>query len=85
MKLQNNFLYFSPSFFLTFITNYMMNDDELKLLKKLFFELDVKGKGVITKEDLFRGMDESFDHKITKEEVDQIYQEIGKLHSQTYY
>ena len=60
----------------TFITNYMMNDDELKLLKKLFFELDVKGKGVITKEDLFRGMDESFDHKITKEEVDQIFSKI---------
>ena len=60
----------------TFITNYMMNDDELKLLKKLFFELDVKGKGVITKEDLFRGMDESFDHKITKEEVDKIFSKI---------
>ena len=60
----------------TFITNYMMNDDELKLLKKLFFELDIKGKGVITKEDLFRGMDESFDHKITKEEVDQIFSRI---------
>ena len=60
----------------TFITNYMMNDDELKLLKKLFFELDVKGKGVITKEDLFRGMDESFDHKITKEEVDLIFSKI---------
>ena len=53
-----------------------MNDDELKLLKKLFFELDVKGKGVITKEDLFRGMDESFDHKITKEEVDLIFSKI---------
>ena len=27
----------------TFITNYLMSDDEFKLLKKLFFELDVKG------------------------------------------
>ena len=60
----------------TFITNYMMNDDELKLLKKLFFELDIKGKGVITKEDLFRGMNENFDHKITKEEVDLIFSKI---------
>ena len=60
----------------TFITNYMMNDDELKSLKKLFFELDEKGKGVITKEDLFRGMDECFDHKITKEEVEQIFSNI---------
>ena len=60
----------------TFITNYLMNDDELKSLKKLFFELDVKGKGVITKEDLFRGMDECFDHKITKEEVDAIFSRI---------
>ena len=54
----------------------MMNDDELKSLKKLFFELDEKGKGVITKEDLFRGMDECFDHKITKEEVEQIFSNI---------
>ena len=53
-----------------------MNDDELKLLKKLFFELDIKGKGVITKEDLFRGMDESFDHKITKDEVNEIFSRI---------
>ena len=60
----------------TFITNYMMSDDELKSLKKLFFELDEKGKGVITKEDLFRGMDECFDHKITKEEVDKIFSKI---------
>ena len=60
----------------TFITNYLMNDDELKLLKKLFFELDTKGKGVITKEDLFHGMDESFDHKITREEVDKIFSKI---------
>ena len=60
----------------TFIANYMMNDDELKSLKKLFFELDEKGKGVITKEDLFRGMDECFDHKITKEEVEQIFSNI---------
>ena len=60
----------------TFISNYMMNDDELKSLKKLFFELDEKGKGVITKEDLFRGMDECFDHKITKEEVEQIFSNI---------
>ena len=60
----------------TFITNYMMNDDELKSLKKLFFELDEKGKGVITKEDLFRGMDECFDHKITKEEAEQIFSNI---------
>jgi len=60
----------------TFITNYLMNDDELKSLKKLFFELDEKGKGVITKEDLFRGMDECFDHKITKEEVEQIFSNI---------
>ena len=60
----------------TFITNYMMNDDELKSLKKLFFELDEKGKGVITKEDLFRGMDECFEHKITKEEVEQIFSNI---------
>ena len=60
----------------TFITNYMMNDEELKSLKKLFFELDIKGKGVITKEDLFRGMDECFEHKITKEEVEQIFSNI---------
>ena len=60
----------------TFITNYLMNDDELKSLKKLFFELDEKGKGVITKEDLFRGMDECFDHKITKEEAEQIFSNI---------
>ncbi len=60
----------------TFLTNYMMSDDELKSLKKLFFELDEKGKGVITKEDLFRGMDECFDHKITKEEVEQIFSNI---------
>ena len=60
----------------TFVANYMMNDDELKSLKKLFFELDEKGKGVITKEDLFRGMDECFDHKITKEEVEQIFSNI---------
>ena len=60
----------------TFITNYMMNDEELKSLKKLFFELDIKGKGVITKEDLFRGMDECFEHKITQEEVDQIFSNI---------
>ena len=60
----------------TFITNYMMSDDELKSLKKLFFELDEKGKGVITKEDLFRGMDDCFDHKITKEEVDKIFSTI---------
>ena len=60
----------------TFITNYMMSDDELKSLKKLFFELDEKGKGVITKEDLFRGMDECFDHKITKEEVAKIFSNI---------
>ena len=60
----------------TFITNYMMSDDELKSLKKLFFELDEKGKGVITKDDLFRGMDECFDHKITKEEVEKIFSNI---------
>ena len=60
----------------TFVANYMMNDDELKSLKKLFFELDEKGKGVITKEDLFRGMDECFDHKITKEEAEQIFSNI---------
>ena len=34
-----------------------MNDNELKLLKKLFFELDVKGKEAITRDELFRGMD----------------------------
>ena len=60
----------------TFITNYLMNDDELKLLKKLFFELDVKGVGVITKDELFRGMDECFGNKITREEVDQIFSNI---------
>ena len=60
----------------TFITNYLMNDDELKLLKKLFFELDVKGVGVITREELFKGMDECFGNKITREEVDQIFSNI---------
>ena len=60
----------------TFITNYLMNDDELKLLKKLFFELDVKGVGVITRDELFRGMDECFGNKITREEVDQIFSNI---------
>ena len=60
----------------TFITNYLMNDDELKLLKKLFFELDVKGVGVITKDELFTGMDECFDKKITREEVDKIFSNI---------
>ena len=60
----------------TFIANYMMTDEELKSLKKLFFELDIKGKGVITKEDLFRGMDECYDHKITKEEVNEIFSRI---------
>ena len=60
----------------TFITNYLMNDEELKLLKKLFFELDVKGTGVITKNDLFRGMEECFDKKITREEVDKIFSNI---------
>ena len=54
----------------------MMTDEELKSLKKLFFELDIKGKGVITKEDLFRGMDECYDHKITKEEVNEIFSRI---------
>jgi calcium-dependent protein kinase len=60
----------------TFITNYLMNDEELKLLKKLFFELDVKGTGVITKDDLFRGMEECFDKKITREDVDKIFSNI---------
>ena len=60
----------------TFITNYLMNDDELKLLKKLFFELDVKGVGVITREELFKGMEECFDKKITREEVDAIFSNI---------
>jgi calcium-dependent protein kinase len=60
----------------TFITNYLMNDDELKLLKKLFFELDVKGVGVITKDELFTGMDECFDKKVTREEVDKIFSNI---------
>ena len=53
-----------------------MSDDELKLLKKLFFELDVKGVGVITKDELFTGMDECFEKKITREEVDQIFSNI---------
>ena len=53
-----------------------MNDDELKLLKKLFFELDVKGVGVITRDELFRGMEECFGDKITREEVDQIFSNI---------
>ena len=60
----------------TFITNYLMNDDELKLLKKLFFELDIKGVGVITKDDLFKGMEECYDKKITREEVDKIFENI---------
>ena len=60
----------------TFITNYLMNDDELKLLKKLFFELDVKGVGVITREELFKGMEECFDKKITRAEVDKIFSNI---------
>ena len=60
----------------TFMTNYLMNDDELKLLKKLFFELDVKGVGVITRDELFKGMVECFGDKITREEVDQIFSNI---------
>ena len=60
----------------TFITNYLMNDDELKLLKKLFFELDVKGVGVITKDELFKGMEECFGSKITREEADKIFSNI---------
>ena len=60
----------------TFITNYLMNDDELKLLKKLFFELDTKGVGVITKEELFKGMEDCFDGKVTHEEVDKIFGNI---------
>jgi calcium-dependent protein kinase len=60
----------------TFITNYLMSDDELKLLKKMFFELDVKGVGVITREELFKGMEECFDRKITREEVDEIFGNI---------
>ena len=60
----------------TFITNYLMSDDELKLLKKLFFELDVKGVGVITKEELFKGMEECYDRKITREESDEIFGNI---------
>ena len=60
----------------TFITNYLMNDDELKLLKKLFFELDVKGVGVITKEELFKGMEECFGSKITREEAEEIFSNI---------
>ena len=60
----------------TFITNYLMNDDELKLLKKLFFELDVKGVGVITKEELFKGMEDCFEGKVTHEEVDKIFGNI---------
>ena len=60
----------------TFITNYLMSDDELKLLKKMFFELDVKGVGVITREELFKGMEECFDRKITHEEVDEIFGNI---------
>ena len=53
-----------------------MNDDELKLLKKLFFELDVKGVGVITKEELFKGMEECFGSKITREEAEEIFSNI---------
>ena len=60
----------------TFITNYLMSDDELKLLKKMFFELDVKGVGVITREELFTGMEECFDRKITHKEVDEIFGNI---------
>ena len=60
----------------TFMTNYLMNDDELKLLKKLFFELDVKGVGVITRDELYRGMVECFGDKITREEVDKIFSNI---------
>ena len=60
----------------TFITNYLMSDDELKLLKKMFFELDVKGVGVITREELFTGMEECFDMKITHKEVDEIFGNI---------
>ena len=60
----------------TFITNYLMKDDELKLLKKLFFELDVKGVGVITREELYKGMVECYGDKITREEVDQIFSNI---------
>ena len=53
-----------------------MSDDELKLLKKLFFELDVKGVGVITKDELFKGMEECYDRKITREESDEIFGNI---------
>ena len=60
----------------TFITNYLMNEDELRLLKKLFFELDVKGVGVITKEELYKGMEECFGNKITREEVNQTFSNI---------
>jgi calcium-dependent protein kinase len=60
----------------TFITNYLMNEDELRSLKKLFFELDVKGVGVITKEELYKGMEECFGDKITREEVNQTFSNI---------
>ena len=60
----------------TFITNYLMNDDEIKLLKKMFFELDTHGLGVITKVELFKGMEECFDHDIAKEEADKIFENI---------
>ena len=53
-----------------------MNEDELRLLKKLFFELDVKGVGVITKEELYKGMEECFGNKITREEVNQTFSNI---------
>ena len=53
-----------------------MNDNELKLLKILFLELDIKGVGVITREELFRGMEECFGDKIKREEVDQIFSNI---------
>ena len=61
---------------ITFIMNQLMSDEEIKQLKQMFLEIDENGDGVLTKDELHRGLVKVYGETLTKEASDEIFEKI---------
>ena len=80
-KILNNIkTYKNVSIFQKYALNYLIHNfpqlNDVKNSAKLFYQIDLDSDGKISKDELFNGLSEQLENKISKEEFDEIYKNI---------
>ena len=80
-KILNNIkTYKNVSIFQKYALNYLIHNfpqlNDVKNSAKLFYQIDLDSDGKISKDELFNGLNEQLENKITKEEFEEIYKNI---------